>query len=152
MQLSEKYKTKDLGHGHRKRGDTITEIIIHHSWTRSVTSCIRALRSNGCSTHFMIDRDGIVYRLLDEKYVAWHCVAHNARSLGIDLIRGSGQEITTAQYESLNELVKYLCNKYQIHNPKLHERGVFFHRDLRSTQCPGEIDETQLHFEGTSND
>ena len=123
-----------------------TEIVLHHSWTRTLDACISALTKKGCGTHYAIDRDGTVHWLTDEAYRVSHCVHHNETAIGIDVIRGRGQSVTDAQYEALNDLLVDLVDKFNFSFPVLHENIIFYHRDLRPTECPGDLDENRILF------
>lgn len=123
-----------------------TEIVIHHSWTRTVDAMIKALRSKDCGTHYCIDRDGSVYYLTDESYRVAHCVNHNEQAIGIDIIRGSGQEILPCQYDALNDLLVDIVDRHGFRYPVLHENIIYYHRDLRATECPGSIDDDKILF------
>ena len=130
----------------RKRKGAPSEIILHHSWTRTLDKCISTLKHKGCGTHYAIDRDGSVHWLTDESYRVNHCVDHNEKSIGIDLIRGGGQSITDAQYDSLNDLLVELVDKFSLRFPVLHENVIFYHRDFRPTECPGDLDGGRILF------
>lgn len=130
----------------RARSYAITEIIIHHSWTKTVESMIKALKSKDCGTHYAIDREGNVHYLTDEKYRVAHCVNHNEFAIGIDIIRGSGQEILDCQYSALNDLLVDIVDRNKFKFPVLHENIIFYHRDLRSTACPGDINDDKILF------
>ena len=129
-----------------KRKAAPSEIILHHSWTRTLDKCITVLKNKGCGTHYAIDRDGSVHWLADESYRVNHCVGHNEKAIGIDLIRGAGQSITDKQYESLNDLLVELVDKFDLRFPVLHENVIFYHRDFRTTLCPGDLDDDRILF------
>lgn len=67
------------------------------------------------SAHFLVDRDGTVYRLMPESWMARHVIGLNHSSIGIENIGGKGnvnEDLTPAQLRSNIALVKYLKNKY----------------------------------------
>lgn len=67
------------------------------------------------SAHFLVDRDGTVYRLMPENWMARHVIGLNHSSIGIENIGGKGnvnEDLTPAQLRSNIALVKYLKNKY----------------------------------------
>lgn len=66
------------------------------------------------SAHFVVDRDGTIYQLFDETFIARHCIGMNYHAIGIENIGGiAGQEdLTNEQLESNILLVKYLQRKY----------------------------------------
>ena len=66
------------------------------------------------STHFMIDRDGSIYRLMDEKTMARHVIGLNYNSIGIENVGGKGNidNLTPEQLKANIELIAYLLDKY----------------------------------------
>ena len=82
--------------------------------------------TSGVSSHYLINETGVVYRLVDERYRAWHAgVSHwkgidnlNNISIGIEL-ENPGHEFgyipfSKEQMNSLISLCKELKNKYDI--------------------------------------
>lgn len=65
------------------------------------------------SIHFLVDRDGKIYRLLPETTFARHVIGLNYCAIGIENV-GDGQKnpLTPAQFEANVAIVKYLKNKY----------------------------------------
>jgi len=68
----------------------------------------RASRLN-VSAHFLIDRDGTVYRLMKETFMARHVIGLNYHAIGIENV---GTDLTPAQLRANIELVRYLLGKY----------------------------------------
>lgn len=66
------------------------------------------------SAHFLIDRDGCIYKLMDETLMARHIIGLNYSSIGIENVGGekSMDNLTSAQLEANIELVSYLKEKY----------------------------------------
>ncbi|WP_457595226.1 N-acetylmuramoyl-L-alanine amidase [Hydrogenimonas sp.] len=73
----------------------------------------RASRLN-VSAHFLVDRDGTVYRLMKENRMARHVIGLNHCAVGIENVGGgSGEEnLTQEQLRANVELVRYLVKKY----------------------------------------
>ena len=65
------------------------------------------------SIHFLVDRDGTIYRLMLEKLMARHVIGLNWCALGIENV-GDGNKfpLTEAQLKANVWLVKYLKKKY----------------------------------------
>ncbi len=63
---------------------------------------------------FLVDRDGSVYRLMPETWMARHCIGINYNSIGVENVGGEKgiDDLTDEQMEANIELVKYLKNKY----------------------------------------
>lgn len=67
------------------------------------------------SSHFLVDRDGTIYRLMPETFMGRHTIGLNFNSIGIENVGGKGdksEDLTTAQVEANAYLVRYLKNKY----------------------------------------
>ncbi|HMF91805.1 MAG TPA: peptidoglycan recognition family protein [Candidatus Angelobacter sp.] len=67
------------------------------------------------SAHFLVDRDGTIYRLMPETWMARHCIGLNHVALGIENV-GDGEKLplTPAQVQADAALVRYLAVKYPI--------------------------------------
>lgn len=115
----------------------ITErIILHHS-ASSVASAEDIHRWHlgngweGAGYHFLVRKDGSVYRLRPENKIGAHASGSNFNSIGI-CFEGNFEieEMPEIQVQSGKELVAYLKNKYRINK-------VQGHRDVNNTSCPG---------------
>lgn len=118
-----------------KRTST-NRIILHHSACSSCTAeQIHQWHLNngwaGAGYHFLVKKDGNIYRLRPEDYIGAHATGSNSDSIGI-CAEGNFQEETMpeTQKNSLSELVSYIKNKYSISK-------VQRHSDVNNTACPG---------------
>ncbi len=76
---------------------------------------IKAASSLNVSTQFMVDRDGVIYRLLPETIMARHVIGLNHCAIGIENVGDSDNlPLTKVQLESNIWLVNYLADKYEI--------------------------------------
>ena len=112
-------------------------IILHHADAKncSAEDIHRWHLSNGWSGagyHFLVRKDGKVYRLRPEDKVGAHAYGSNYNSIGI-CFEGNYMEedMPEAQKEAGQELVAYLKNKYKIST-------VQKHKDVCVTSCPGD--------------
>lgn len=66
------------------------------------------------SSHFLIARDGKVYRLMPEHYMARHVIGLNYNAIGIENVGGKNSinNLTALQLQANIALVAYLKNKY----------------------------------------
>ncbi len=66
------------------------------------------------SSQFLVDRDGTVYRLMPETWMARHVIGLNYNAIGIENVGGAGgiADLTPAQVEANIRLVRYLAGKY----------------------------------------
>jgi N-acetyl-anhydromuramyl-L-alanine amidase AmpD len=112
-------------------------IILHHADAKncSAEDIHRWHLSNGWSGagyHFLVRKDGTIYRLRPEDKVGAHAYGSNYNSLGVCFEGNFTEEdMPEAQKEAGKELVAYLKNKYNI-------TTVQAHRDVCATSCPGD--------------
>lgn len=112
-------------------------IILHHADAKncSAEDIHRWHLNNGWSGagyHFLVKKDGKVYRLRPEDKVGAHAYGSNYNSIGICFEGDYMQEDMPAeQIKAGQELVAYLKNKYNI-------TTVQAHRDVCATSCPGD--------------
>jgi|HubBroStandDraft_4_1064222.scaffolds.fasta_scaffold13323_3 N-acetylmuramoyl-L-alanine amidase len=67
------------------------------------------------SAHFLVDRDGTVYRLMPETWMARHCIGLNRVAIGIENVGdGAKYPLTDRQVEANASLVRYLAGKYSV--------------------------------------
>ena len=112
-------------------------IILHHADAKncSAEDIHRWHLNNGWSGagyHFLVKKDGKVYRLRPEDKVGAHAYGSNYNSIGI-CFEGNYMEedMPETQKEAGQELVAYLKNKYNI-------TTVQKHKDVCATSCPGD--------------
>jgi N-acetyl-anhydromuramyl-L-alanine amidase AmpD len=67
------------------------------------------------SAQFLVDRDGTIYRLMPENWMARHCIGLNHVAIGVENV-GDGEKfpLTDAQVQADAALVRYLARKYPI--------------------------------------
>ncbi len=67
------------------------------------------------SSHFLVDQDGTIYRLMPETTMARHVIGLNHVAIGIENVGGTKDTpLTKAQLKSNIKLVTYLKKKYAI--------------------------------------
>jgi len=77
------------------------------------------------SAHYLISRQGEIYKLVDEQNVAWHAGVSSLRgrqignscndfSIGIELMGGKNFDYTDEQYQALIELIRDIRTRYRI--------------------------------------
>lgn len=114
---------------------TTTRIILHHAEaTKCSAEDIHRWHLNngwsGAGYHFLVRKDGSIYRLRPEDKVGAHAGNNNSDSIGI-CFEGKYQEETMpeTQIKVGQELVSYLKQKYGISK-------VQKHSDVCNTSCP----------------
>jgi N-acetyl-anhydromuramyl-L-alanine amidase AmpD len=112
-------------------------IVLHHADAKSCTT--QDIHKwhlkrgwTGFGYHFLVRKDGQIFRGRPEDTIGAHISNYNSRSIGI-CFEGDYMEETMprAQLEAGKELVAYLKDKYNINKVK-------GHRDLMATSCPGD--------------
>lgn len=67
------------------------------------------------SSQFVVDRDGTIYRLMPETYMARHVIGLNHCAIGVENVGGTPEfPLTKAQVKANSKLVHYLARKYDI--------------------------------------
>lgn len=128
----------NLSFGALTKRSATNRIIVHHAEasTCSAEDIHRWHKANGWSGagyHFLVRKDGKVYRLRPENTVGAHASGANADSIGICFEGAYNKEtMPDAQLKAGQELLAYLKQKYGISK-------VQPHRDVTPTDCPGKI-------------
>ena len=102
----------------------IKYIIIHYTGMKTQKAAIRRLQSKVAkvSCHYLISRTGIIYRMVEDKNVAWHAgkskwgrdINLNSSSIGIEMVNKGFESYPRAQVKSLISLLKKIKHKYKI--------------------------------------
>lgn len=94
----------------------------------SAVSCKECLDQYGVSAHYIIDREGGIFRTIPEEKRAWHAgkskMPHaedgresvNAFSIGIELVGAEDLPLTPAQYSAVVALVKQIAERHPVRN------------------------------------
>ena len=135
---------------------TIDTIIILSAASSSgdpynIDGILQDSKSYRVSPHYLIDRNGIIYRLVSDADIAYYAGAGqmpdgtrkniiNTFALGIELVYAQTDSPNEAQYSSLANLVAYLQNKYAIPSS-----NILGHKDINSAKTgPWNFDATKL--------
>jgi N-acetylmuramoyl-L-alanine amidase len=131
-------------------GPTIDCIVIHDTESDTAADALSWFESpdSGVSAHYVIDRDGSVYRCVPDELRAWHAGASelggranvNDFSLGIELVGFATGTYTDAQIDVLVELCVDLCLKY----PAITVARIVGHADVATP--PGRKTDPGPHF------
>lgn len=108
---------------HDERPGGISAIVVH-STGGSALSGLRWLTnpSSGVSAHYVIDRAGRIYQLVDDRRRAWHAGRSalsgewdvNDFSIGIELAHANGEDYPPAQIAALTDLCRALVAAHTI--------------------------------------
>ena len=137
MKLIHKYRSKN--YNNRKKTLPVEYIIIHYTAIKKYEDAINHLCNlkNKVSSHFLINKKGIIYNLVDTDKRAWHAGKSywndktdiNSRSIGIELDY-LGKDLKNEKYDfkqilALKKLLKILSKKFHINN-----KNVLGHSDI----------------------
>ncbi|MCA9365216.1 MAG: N-acetylmuramoyl-L-alanine amidase [Candidatus Moranbacteria bacterium] len=134
-----KIKDNLISWGHQKTsGRTIDTIIVHSVYNATggdehdLKKILGIFKDYDVSAHYIIERDGTINRLVNEKDVSWHAGAGqtpdgrsnvNGFSIGIEMIAQKGVGYKSAQYDALKSLIKDIEGRYNI-------KYVIGHKDI----------------------
>ena len=117
-------------HNKRRSNKSITLIILHYTGMQSERESLKRLRNPKfqVSAHYLINRNGKIFKMVDERNIAWHAGKSmwkkhknlNQNSIGIELVnkghRFGYQNFPKKQIVALISLCKKLKKKYKIKN------------------------------------
>jgi N-acetylmuramoyl-L-alanine amidase len=126
--ISHRYKSLNFDLRKKK----ISFLIFHYTETRNLAKAIKLLtdKQRRVSCHYIIDTNGAIYNLVDEKKRAWHAGESmwkrskdiNSRSIGIEIVYPGevlGKKYKKEQIKSLIKLSLSLKKKYKIFNQNI---------------------------------
>ena len=134
----------------RPAGLSVDMLVLHYTGMRSAADALARLRdpASGVASHYVVDEDGLVFRLVDEDRRAAHAgvsfwrghEALNDRSIGIEIVN-PGHEwgyrpFPQAQIEAVEALCAGILERHPIPG-----RNVVGHSDVAPDrkQDPGEL-------------
>ncbi len=98
------------------------------------------------SAHFLVDRDGTIYRLMPDNRMARHCIGLNHIAIGIENVGGGDAfPLTDAQLSANAALVRYLAENHEITH-------VIGHSEYRSFEGHPYFRETDPKYRTTKPD
>lgn len=122
-------KLVSFGFSVPSKNRTIDTIVIHSSYDLigseeySVSGTIKEYEGYGVSPHYLIDRQGTIYRLVDDANIAYHAgesqmpdgrTGVNAFSIGVEILNTEQDHYTDKQYQSTKDLIVYLKERHPI--------------------------------------
>lgn len=129
-QIESKILDKEIIYGKKNvRNRTISAIIIHSTYNSAsddkydIDLIIKQFSHYRVSSHYVIGREGKIYRLVKEKDIAFHAgksqlpnglFGINSKSIGIELMTSTDEAPTELQIKSLTTLVNDIKKRYKI--------------------------------------
>ena len=98
------------------------------------------------SAHYMVDRDGLIYALMPEDYMARSAIGVNHVAIAIENVGMNIDAPTREQVDSDLKLVRYLMKKYKIKPSDIYSHAST--SELREIRSPlfKELDEKYFEF------
>ncbi len=131
------------------RGANIDTVILHYTGMQTGAEALARLQSPEArvSAHYLVEENGDVYQLVDERMRAWHAGVSswkgegdiNARSIGIEIVNPGHEwgyrDFPDVQIASVMELLKDIRTRHNIRPAR-----VLSHSDVapRRKEDPGE--------------
>lgn len=114
-----------------------TELYYHHVAGNMSASAIHAMHKNtngwaGIGYHFVVDKDGKIYRGRPVGAIGAHATGYNSNSVAI-VFNGNfeSEKMSEAQKQAGKELTTYILSLY----PTI--KTIRRHKDVAATACPG---------------
>lgn len=99
------------------RNGALINMVVLHCTEGSLTSTIKTFKDSGgrqVSAHYIIDRNGDIYQMVDDDKRANHCKGANSNSIGIEHVATMTQPLAAAQSAASAALVRWLLQQYDI--------------------------------------
>lgn len=131
-------------HADRPSPDAVDALVLHHT-AQPLDVSLELLRFGAVSSHYVVDTNGDICRLVDEARVAWHAglswwrAAHglNATSIGVEIVNADGN--VNPYPRAQQDAVVALCCDILGRHPGIEPRNVVAHSDIapRRKDDPG---------------
>jgi hypothetical protein len=126
----------------RQIGTKIDKIVLHCTEGSLASTLAEFQRSDGrkVSAHYVIDRNGDIYQMVNDSDCANHCRGANAASIGIEHVGSGTDSLATPQAAASAALIRWLLQEHQI--PRTNIFGHDFtpgYSRLGGTTCPDKL-------------
>jgi N-acetylmuramoyl-L-alanine amidase len=134
-----------------RKGEAVQFLVLHYTSMATAEAAIQRLcdPASGVSSHYVIDEQGVIYRLVGEDKRAWHAgVSYwdgktdlNSTSVGIEIANPGDAPYPKAQMDSVIALSRDIVRRH-----KIRSFYVVGHSDIAPDrkQDPGEFFDWQL--------
>jgi hypothetical protein len=123
-----------------RNGAAITMIVMHCT-EGSLAGTIATFRDGSSSgrqvsAHYVIDRNGDIYQMVEDGHRANHCRGANSNSIGIEHVATQVQALTAAQSAASARLVRWLLQQYDIPSTRVFGHDFAPGYSGGGTSCP----------------
>jgi N-acetylmuramoyl-L-alanine amidase len=119
-----------------RQGQMIQKLVLHNTDGPLAPSLARLKDpQQQVSAHYVVDRNGDIYQLVDDSNTAWHSgnKSVNQQSIGIEVVAwNTAKGMAAPQEASLVALSKFILDAYAVSLT-----NVVPHRSIKATDCPG---------------
>ena len=122
------------------RTKEISRIVIHYTTAGTASSTINEFtKKKGpgevkTSSHYLVDKNGDIYQLVNDSDTAYHAKGGNADSIGIEHVARVGEKLEAEQSASSLALVGWLMSEYDVAAD-----DVIPHKCVKNTSCCGDL-------------
>ena len=143
---------------HYTAGGTLTSNFNYFNPTRIENA--RALNKSqsplNVSAHYLIDRGGEIYQLMEDTWFARHTIGLNYCAIGIENVGSKAQPLTDAQVAANAKLIRHLANNYPIefvigHSEYGKFRGSTWWKETNTSYFTGKEDPGALFLQKVRN-
>ncbi len=123
-----------------RNGKRIKRIINHYTNVANLASTISWYQNSQSqiSAHYIVDKNGTIYQMVEDADKAWHAPGENNDSIGIEHIAKAGERLAPKQEEATIALHKWLMVEYGI-SPDNVTGHRFTEHNRGKTDCPHSI-------------
>jgi len=143
---------------HYTAGGTLTSNFNYFNPTRIENA--RALNKSqsplNVSAHYLIDRGGEIYQLMEDTWFARHTIGLNYCAIGIENVGSKAQPLTDAQVAANAKLIRHLASKYPVefvigHSEYGKFRGSSWWKETNTSYFTGKEDPGVLFLQKVRN-
>jgi N-acetyl-anhydromuramyl-L-alanine amidase AmpD len=143
---------------HYTAGGTLTSNFNYFNPTRIENA--RALNKSqsplNVSAHYLIDRGGEIYQLMEDTWFARHTIGLNYCAIGIENVGSKAQPLTDAQVAANAKLIRHLASKYPVefvigHSEYGKFRGSTWWKETNTSYFTGKEDPGALFLQKVRN-
>jgi N-acetylmuramoyl-L-alanine amidase len=126
----------------RKVGTKIDKIVLHCTEGSLASALAEFQRSDSrkVSAHYVIDRNGDIYQMVNDADCANHCMGANATSIGIEHVGSETDSLAPPQAAASAALIRWLLQEHQIPRTNIfgHDFAPGYSRP-GGTSCPDKL-------------
>lgn len=110
----------------RNQDSRVQYLVLHYTWSE-FPGAVKELTVGRVSSHYLVDTDGTIYRLVPEEKRAWHAGVSswrghtqlNSASIGIEIVNrgdasGEWQDYPPAQMDAVMQLVQWIVKRHDV--------------------------------------